>query len=221
MSPGAGGLARWWESLGVCAGFVCVLYSGSLWVGRSRSLRTLPPPHQPPGKGGGVREEGGGAAAPAPAQCGQRAGRPDSVSHKQAQSSGFLCCVSLVWCGSPLPPDPDGSSHVRAHTDTHTQTVHTHRRAHAHTHMHALNTHTQLCPQAEASVCSPACLCVCFGYLGSALSRQARWVGADALRQSPGPSLLLMSGSGLREGLAGSATSKEGAGRLGSVRRDR
>lgn len=109
-------------------------------------------------------------------------------------------------------------SYTQTHADTHTQTVHTHRRAHAHTRMHALNTHSQLCPQAEASMCSPVCLCVCFGYLGSALSRQA---GADALRRSPGPSLLLMSGSGLREGLAGSAASKERAGRLGSVRRDR
>ena len=59
LGAGPGGGSPW-ES----ARAVCVLYSRSLWVGRSRSLRTLPPSHQPPGKGGGVREEGGGAAAP-------------------------------------------------------------------------------------------------------------------------------------------------------------
>lgn len=111
-----GEVGRWpscrqgWARLGAWPGggnpesvqAVCVLYSSSLWVGRSRSLRTLPP-HQPPGKGGGVREEGVvRLTLPLPPLSVAREQEDQEPGEPQASSVQrlFSSCVSFAWCGS-------------------------------------------------------------------------------------------------------------------------
>lgn len=163
----AGGLARWWETLGVCAGCVCSVQQ--LTVGGEKQVLANPTTTPPtPREGGGVRGGGAGAATlPLPPPSVAREQEDQGQCEPQASSVqrlSQLCVACLVW--QPLPPDPDGSSH-RTCTHRHTRR----ETAHAQT-----RTHTHLCPQAEASV-PPLCLWVCFGYLGSALSGQARGGG--------------------------------------------
>lgn len=142
----AGGLARWWESLGVCAGCVCSVQQ--LTVGGEKQVLANPTTTSPtPREGRRSKGGGSGCGRPCPCPCPvwpESRKTRDSVSHKQAQSSGFLSCVSFAWCGSPLPPDPDGSSHVHAHTDTHAEKPRMHRRAHTH-----------ICVLRQKRVCAP------------------------------------------------------------------
>ena len=141
----AGALARWWESLEVCAGCVCSVQQ--LTVGGEKQVLANPTTTSPTPREGRSNGGGRGCSRPCPCPCPvwpESRKTRDSVSHKQAQSSGFLSCVSFAWCGSPLPPDPDGSSHVHAHTDTQTQKLRTHRRAHTH-----------ICVLRQKRVCAP------------------------------------------------------------------